>query len=49
MREPNLARLAADLGLSNHAHLTRTVRQQLGQTPAQLRRLLRGVAGPLGK
>ena len=38
--EPNLARLAADLGFADQAHLTRTVRAHLGHTPAQLRRLL---------
>jgi hypothetical protein len=38
---PSLARLAAGLGFAGHAHLTRTVREQLGHTPAQLRRLLR--------
>jgi AraC-like DNA-binding protein len=38
--EPSLARLAADLGFADHAHLTRTVREQLGHTPTQLRRLL---------
>jgi hypothetical protein len=37
--EPYLARLAADLGSSDH--LTGTVREQLGQTPAQLCRRLR--------
>jgi AraC-like DNA-binding protein len=37
---PDLACLAADLGFADHAHLTRTVRQQLGHTPTQLRRLL---------
>jgi AraC-like DNA-binding protein len=47
--EPNLARLAADLGFSDHARLTRTVREQLGQTPAQLRRLLRAGSRPLWK
>jgi hypothetical protein len=39
--EPNLAWLAADLGFADHAHHTRTVREQLGQTPARLRRPLR--------
>jgi AraC-like DNA-binding protein len=34
-------RLAADLGFGDHAHLTRTIREQLGHTPAQLSRLLR--------
>jgi AraC-like DNA-binding protein len=38
--EQSLAHLAADLGFADHAHLTRTVREQLGHTPTQLRRLL---------
>ncbi len=38
--EDNLARLAADLGFADQAHLTRTVRAQLGRTPSQLRRHL---------
>jgi AraC-like DNA-binding protein len=38
--EPDLARLAADLGFADHAHLTRTMREQLGHTPTELRRLL---------
>jgi AraC-like DNA-binding protein len=38
--EPSLARLAADLGFADHAHLTRVVREQLGHTPTQLRHLL---------
>jgi AraC-like DNA-binding protein len=38
--ETSLARLAADLGFADHAHLTRTVREQLGHTPTQLRRML---------
>ncbi|MBY8873863.1 AraC family transcriptional regulator [Micromonospora sp. PLK6-60] len=42
----NLADLAAELGFTDQAHLTRTVRAQLGHTPAQLRRLL-GKEGPL--
>ncbi|MEO3746120.1 helix-turn-helix domain-containing protein [Plantactinospora sp. B5E13] len=37
----SLAALAADLGFADQAHLTRTVRAQLGRTPAELRRLLR--------
>lgn len=38
--EPSLAALAADLGFSDQAHLTRTVREQLGHTPTALRELL---------
>ncbi|WP_246281663.1 helix-turn-helix domain-containing protein [Fodinicola acaciae] len=38
--EPSLAALAADLGFSDQAHLTRTVREQLGHTPSALRELL---------
>jgi AraC-like DNA-binding protein len=35
--EPCLTRLAADLGFSDHAHLTRVVRKETGLPPAQLR------------
>ncbi|GIH76450.1 AraC family transcriptional regulator [Planobispora longispora] len=38
--ETSLGLLAADLGFADHAHLTRTVRDQLGRTPTALRRLL---------
>jgi AraC-like DNA-binding protein len=38
--EPNLARLAAELGFADHAHLGRTIRRETGQTPSELRRLL---------
>jgi AraC-like DNA-binding protein len=38
--ERSLAVLAADLGFSDQAHLTRTVRAHAGHTPAALRRLL---------
>jgi AraC-like DNA-binding protein len=38
--EHSLAVLAADLGFSDQAHLTRTVRAHAGHTPAALRRLL---------
>jgi AraC-like DNA-binding protein len=38
--EPSLAALAADLGFADQAHLTRTVRDHLGHTPTELRRLL---------
>ncbi|GAA3193697.1 helix-turn-helix transcriptional regulator [Nonomuraea roseoviolacea subsp. carminata] len=42
--EQSLARLAADLGFADQAHLTRTIRRHAGHTPAALRRLL-GHAG----
>lgn len=38
--ETGLARLAAELGFADHAHLTRTVRELTGGTPTALRRLL---------
>ncbi|MEU4741022.1 AraC family transcriptional regulator [Actinosynnema sp. NPDC023658] len=38
--ETDLAGLAADLGFADQAHLTRTVRDHVGHTPAALRRLL---------
>jgi len=38
--EPSLATLATDLGFADQAHLTRTVRDHLGNTPSALRRLL---------
>jgi AraC-like DNA-binding protein len=38
--ERSLARLAADLGFADQAHLTRTVRDHLGHTPTALRRIL---------
>jgi AraC-like DNA-binding protein len=40
--ERELARLAADLGFADQAHLTRTVREHAGMTPAVLRGLLAG-------
>ncbi|OLT06952.1 AraC family transcriptional regulator [Pseudonocardia sp. CNS-004] len=42
--EHNLALLAADLGFADQAHLTRTVREHTGHTPAVLRSVL-GQAG----
>ena len=39
--QDNLADLAADLGFSDQAHLTRTIREHVGHTPMALRRLLR--------
>lgn len=42
--ERGLARLAADLGFADQAHLCRTVRAHVGHTPTELRRLL-SVAG----
>ncbi|MFB9832728.1 helix-turn-helix domain-containing protein [Actinoallomurus acaciae] len=45
--EARLSDLAADLGFSDQAHLTRTVRAHLGHTPTALRRLLvPGTDGP---
>jgi len=44
--EPSLATLAADLGFADQAHLTRTVREHLGDTPTAVRRLL--AAAPAG-
>ncbi|MDQ3477323.1 MAG: AraC family transcriptional regulator [Actinomycetota bacterium] len=38
--EHNLARVAADLGFADHAHLTRTMRRTLGQTPSAMRALI---------
>lgn len=38
--EPDLAGLAHDLGFSDHAHLTRTIRTATGQTPSACRALL---------
>jgi AraC-like DNA-binding protein len=46
--EPSLAALAADLGFADQAHLTRTVREHLGDTPTAVRRLLAPTpAGPV--
>jgi AraC-like DNA-binding protein len=36
--EENLARLAADLGFSDHSHLTRLLVRELGETPTAIRR-----------
>jgi AraC-like DNA-binding protein len=38
--EDNLARVAADLGFADHAHLTRTMRATLGRTPSAMRALM---------
>jgi AraC-like DNA-binding protein len=35
--EPDLARLAAELGLADHAHLTRAFRREFGRPPSQVR------------
>ena len=42
--ERSLGVLAADLGFSDQAHLTRTVRTHVGHTPSALRRLLSSAA-----
>jgi AraC-like DNA-binding protein len=39
--DASLARIAADLGFCDHAHLTRIVRREAGSTPSDLRDLLR--------
>jgi AraC-like DNA-binding protein len=36
--EPSLARLAADLGFADHAHLTRAVVRETGAPPSRFRR-----------
>lgn len=38
--ENSLARVAADLGFADHAHLTRTMRRTLGETPSTMRSLM---------
>jgi AraC-like DNA-binding protein len=38
--ERSLARLAVELGFSDHAHLTRVVRREVGAPPSRLRALL---------
>jgi len=38
--EPNLARLATDVGFVDQSHLCRVVRRETGHTPSALRRLL---------
>jgi AraC-like DNA-binding protein len=38
--ERNLADVAASTGFADHAHLTRTLRRELGNTPSELRTLL---------
>ena len=40
--ETSLARLAAELGFADHAHLTRVVRAETGMPPSRLRDLLGG-------
>jgi len=57
--ETSISRLAAELGFADHAHLTRTVRQEVGFPPILVRRMLAlgecgqgsaagGQAGPAG-
>jgi AraC family transcriptional regulator len=43
--ETSLATVAADLGFSDHSHLTATLRQRLGVTPQMIRKRLR-IADP---
>jgi AraC-like DNA-binding protein len=43
--ERSFARVAADLGFSDHAHLTRTIRSETGLTPSALRRIWGAAAG----
>ena len=38
--EDSLARVAADLGFADHAHLTRTMRRTLGRTPSAMRSVI---------
>jgi len=44
--EDNLARLAADLGFADHAHLTRTLRRHTDSTPSALRHELHPATTP---
>lgn len=41
--QTNLADLATELGFADHAHLTRTLRAELGSPPSRVRAVLRGV------
>ena len=38
--EDSLARLAAELGFADHAHLSRVVREEVGRSPSELRKNL---------
>jgi AraC-like DNA-binding protein len=40
--ECDLARLAAELGFSDHPHLTRTIREEVGGSPTTVRRIFDG-------
>jgi len=40
--ECDLARLAAELGFSDHPHLTRTIRDEVGESPTVVRRIFDG-------
>jgi transcriptional regulator GlxA family with amidase domain len=42
---PDLARLAADLGFADHAHLTRALRSEVGDPPGHVRALLTAPRG----
>ena len=39
--EPQLSRLALDLGFSSHSHFSETFRRHFGESPAQVRAALR--------
>jgi AraC-like DNA-binding protein len=38
--EPDIARLATELGFADQSHFSRSIRIETGQTPSALRRLL---------
>jgi transcriptional regulator GlxA family with amidase domain len=45
-RQSDLAGLAADLGFSDHAHMTRVIKSHLGAPPSKVRDLLQGNETP---
>ncbi|MFF2074760.1 helix-turn-helix domain-containing protein [Kitasatospora sp. NPDC058162] len=47
--ETSISTLAAELGYADQAHLTRTMRQHLGHTPTNLRRMLTPVPPATGR
>lgn len=44
--EPNLARLATELGFTSHSHLTRRFRDVFGATPAKVRKIVTAAEHP---